>query len=341
MNIFRKPAFEKKGSVYKASKIPKNFNSFYVSKIEEYLTAFESLFEAAQTKSDFQFIQTLLRFRGIQSSGWDTYRNTVDTFDYVHTVMQKQRDSDLKLNVFLWLYGHIIEASEPYEIIANLIDITKGGSYKITNFPRKKTNNGYRNQYPSEKIVEIERLCQNTPYTNIPIILKDVYDRELRNAIFHSDYSVYFGDIQMTGSEYPREIQNKEITKIINKGLAYHEVIKILHKQYTASYNKTETIPVSDHFSKDPDERAVVIVRKNHGVIGLKSNWSTEEIRTGKIDWYMGETHSYEYKMIGQGIYELPEDRVNKANRVLRALPSKPSKLLLPYIERYYINRGI
>lgn len=46
----------------------------------------------------------------------------------------KIRDFETQRYLFLWLYGHIIEASEPYEIAANLITIIDGERFNINNF---------------------------------------------------------------------------------------------------------------------------------------------------------------------------------------------------------------
>lgn len=35
----------------------------------------------------------------------------------------------------LWTYGHIIEASEPYAIVADMLDIANGGFFKPYRFP--------------------------------------------------------------------------------------------------------------------------------------------------------------------------------------------------------------
>jgi hypothetical protein len=49
----------------------------YIPRLEESLTAFDRLFHAAQERDHFQFILSLLAFRGIQGPGWDAFENTV------------------------------------------------------------------------------------------------------------------------------------------------------------------------------------------------------------------------------------------------------------------------
>jgi hypothetical protein len=35
----------------------------------------------------------------------------------------------------------------------------------------------------------------------------------------------------------------------------------------------------------DPNERAIVMVREGHGVIGLKDAWTAEELQAGRMPW--------------------------------------------------------
>ncbi|MCJ7804216.1 hypothetical protein MUP35_00575 [Patescibacteria group bacterium] len=294
------------------------------------------LFDKAQNKSDFQFIFTLLRFMGIQGPGEDPYENSLETIDALMEI-EKKIEGRAKLNVFLWVYGHIIESSEPYEIIANLLHVCAGETYRTFNYPYKKTNYGYRPQSPTAKINHLEKLAEvvKMPFVLEPI--KEIFDKNLRNAVFHSDYSVYKGEVFINE---PRRIYSKgEVLILINKALAYHEAMKNLIKSYTKSYNKPKIIKTSPGFSPDPNERAQVIVRKNHGVVALKAALTKKQIKAGKISWLAGYCTSYEYKLIDHGQFLLPKNRVEFWNSILRKMPDFLYKRLIGPIEKYIVNR--
>ena len=131
--------------------LPQGWNIIYAQSVVKYLNCLEPLFDKARKKSEFQFILTLLRFRGIQSSDDDPYQNSVETIDTLMS-LEKKIKGRARLNVFLWVYGHIVESSEPYEIMANLLNICLGQGYRLFNFPYRKIGYGFRSQYPFEKI---------------------------------------------------------------------------------------------------------------------------------------------------------------------------------------------
>jgi hypothetical protein len=316
--------------------LPKSWNNVYAQSTVKYLNYLEPLFNKAQNKSNFQFILTLLRFRGIQSSGENPYENSIETIDTLMSV-EKRIKGRARLNVFLWVYGHIIESSEPYEVIANLLNICLGKSYRLFNYPFIKTKYGYRPQYPFEKIACLENLAEQAKMPDVLEPIKEILDRDLRNAVFHSDYSVSDGEVIINK---PQKIYTRnETLTLLNKALAYHETIKNLISAYTKSYNKPGIIKVSSDFSSDPEDRAQVIVRKNHGVMALKAALTKEQIKKGKIQWSVGHYLPYEQRLIDKGQYLLPRSRVELWNSILNKLPNFVNKRVVSLVEKYIINK--
>lgn len=334
-NFFKKPAFVKINEKYEISKYPKNANPFYLNKVAEYLTEFDKAFLRAKETSEFQFILSLLRVRGIENIGEDAYENTVNTFHYISKLLKTQKDDDSKLNIFLWIYGHIVEASEPYEIITNLLNIAKGNEFSTCNFPRIKRGKFDYEQYPHDKIAHIESLASGTEFEGIVKILKEVYDRELRNSIFHSNYAVNRGKVFLKGMKFPITYSNKEINEKVNCALAYHEVVNRLYVTHTREYDTTKIIPVSKSFSKLPREKAIIITRENYGIIGMKNSINSPS------SWYVGKSHQYERKLMSQGVYTLPPDRIEISNKLLKALPEVVRKNIIGVINSRWVEYEI
>lgn len=316
--------------------IPLSWNKVYKESVVHYLNYLDPLFEKARKTSEWDFVLTLLRVRGVQDAGWDPYENSLEVVDAVMD-MERRLRGDVKLNIFLWLYGHIIEASEPYETTANLLNICLGEPFRAFNFPRIKTRNGYRPQYPTEKISHLEKLAKKADMEDIVKPVKEVLDKDLRNAVYHSDYAVYKGEVRLSNPD--RIISSPETLALTNRALAYHETYKNLIQGYRRGYNKPKFIDVPHYFSKGADTQAVLIVRKGHGLTGVRSVWSKEEIASGRIPFYLGHHHAYESKLIDRDWLLLPRDRVEFWNSILRLLPDFLSKRLVPAIEKYIINR--
>lgn len=314
--------------------LPKSFNPVYGESLIKYLNCIDPLFQRAQEADEFQFVLTLLRNRGVQDAGWDPYENSVHTIDAVMD-LEKKLQGDVKGNIFLWVYGHIVEASEPYETIANLLNIVLGDSYRAWNFPKKKVWWGYRNQYPLEKIKYLEELAKKAKMPEVIEPIKDVLDKDLRNAVFHSDYSFYDGEVRLND---PSKVYSQEETlALTNKALAYHETIKNVIEAYRIEYTESKIINVSESFSKDPDERAVLIIRKEHGVTGMRDNWTEEETKLGKIPWFIGRYLPYEKEYLDKKEVVLPVNKIEKWNKLLRRLPKFLSKPMKQIVEKHLL----
>ena len=97
--------------------------------IPRYFNCLDPAFELARKRSECDFIFALLRVRGIMPAGWDPFETTAKAIPSLIQVMEGIEALETRLHLSLWIYGHIVEASEPYEVMANLINIAKGGRY--------------------------------------------------------------------------------------------------------------------------------------------------------------------------------------------------------------------
>jgi hypothetical protein len=297
-----------------------------------YINSFSPLFDKAKIKSEFEFILTLLRFRGLQDPGWDPWENTIKTFNNLMRLLKRIKEFETKRHLSLWLYCHIVEASEPYEIIANLINIIDDGRFKISNFPDKQRGNYKIPQYPSEKINKLVKMSEKINMSDSVFPFKDIFDKELRNAISHSDYSLYKGEVRINKKDL-KIYKHEEIQALINKAIAYFDAIKFLISLHIHSYQKPKVIPVHSEFSQDPQEKAITIIRKDYGLVGIKDNWTEEELKRGKIPFRIGRFHKYELELLNkdQFLTILPKDKIKRINNILKILPK--------FISRYIVKK--
>ena len=315
------------------------WNPIHRDSLLKYLNCLDPLFEKAKTTSEFEFICALLRVEGIKSAGWDPWENTVDVFDNIYRLANRVRDYKKQTYLSLWLYGHIIEASEPYDMVANLMNIIEGQRYRMRNFPDIVGKGNYsRPQSPSEKIRLLTEKAKVINMTDSMVPFQDVFDRELRNAIFHSDYSLYGGDLRLTGAKLGVKMvyTHDELSALFNKALAYFEAFKNLVSVYISSYQQPKIIPVHPDFSNDPEEEAITIVRKGYGLTGLKDNWTQEQIKKGKITFRVGRFLRYETKMLDKNptLAVLPTNRITRINRILKLLPDFLRKKVIGFVEK-------
>lgn len=344
IDIFKKPAvFQNGEGKWKYTKLPNGFAPIYKDLLIDYLNAFGPLFERAKKTCEFEFVCALLRVRGCSDPGWDSFESSQQIFKGFSLVEKKIKDFYILRHFDLLLYAHIVEASEPYEILANLINICKGKRFHMENFPAKirgKKGKYIIPQSPSEKINKLNFMASEIHMTQSIWPLKDVFDRDLRNAIFHSDYSLYQGEVRI--KKPMKSYSNHEITKIMNKGLAYFNAFLTLFNGYISSYDKPKIISVHEDFSNDPDEKAITIIRKGHGLIGIKDNWTIEQLKSGRIPFRIGSFYPYEAKLLNKNplLATLPPDKIEKINAILKVLPKFLSKYIVKKITERNLSRG-
>lgn len=329
MSVF----FDETDSLWKAEEAP-GWNRNYREHLLEALNAFGPLFKAAKTKSEFEFIIALLRVRGLADAGWDAWENTVQAVEEMQRLHAKA-NYEAAAHLSLWLYGHIVEASEPYEMLANMLNIASGDRWHSINFPDRTRQNGSTIALsPSEKIQQLTAKAAAAQLPPAMAPLQGLIDRNLRNAIFHSDYSVYEGKVRIF--KPMRDYTREEALDRANLALAYFEAIKYLVKLSCAEYTEPRTIPVHPGFSADPDERAIVIVRQDEGAVGLKDAWTPEQLRQGKITFRIGRIKRYEERMLDADHLRasLPRDRTTMVNKALKLMPSFLRTRLMPLARR-------
>ncbi len=108
----------------------------YREALERYLNRFDLAFSAALQRSEFEFICCLLRVRGLQGPGWDPYKTTLRAISALVELHEKHNDGEAARHLGLWVYGHTVEASEPYELLANSSTFETAVASKLTVFRR-------------------------------------------------------------------------------------------------------------------------------------------------------------------------------------------------------------
>jgi hypothetical protein len=318
----------------------RGWDTYYQAAVISYLNLWEELFEKAQEKNDFEFISALIRMRGMEDAGWDTFENTIEGIAGAYKAA-KVLHGEQRLNIMLWAYGQVVEASDHYEIIANMVNIAGSEPYRAWNFPKKKAPtkknpSAMRAQTPNEKILVIRALCKKFDLPDYSAPFSEVLDKELRNAIYHSDYSVYEGMVRIREGKvgFPVEYSQDETRKLLNEALALHEVIKKLYEGYIASYTEPKIIDVPLSFSHGQQMKAQVIVRENHGVIAM------QEHPQKPGSWSFGRYVLGEQEKIRQGVFNLPESASVRINSVLDRISKYKARRWGKFIRTFHYNRG-
>lgn len=228
----------------------------------------------------------------MQDAGWDPYETTVRAIKAIQEA-HNQVEGEANRHLALWLYGHIIEASEPYEFLGNLIEIAVGGRFLTERFPHRE------NGAPLSPQTKINRLSEQATAAGMPEVvtpMTEVWNREFRNAIFHADYTLYGPEIRTIRPL--RSYDHDQVMTLVNRALAYHEAMLILRKIHIESYSEPTIIPADPRFTGNSYENSVVIVRQGYGATGLKDAWTEEELLHGYIPYRIGRFTAEEMKIL-------------------------------------------
>jgi hypothetical protein len=257
-------------------------NSSYLEALLRYMTLFDPAFTKAKEQSEYAFLETLLGVRGLQDAGWNPYETSFEVIDEMCALHAKAETFKAKRHLELWLYGHVVEASEPYETLANLIDISLGGAFHLVRFPPND-----RGVHPSPG-VKIDRLREAAQAARMPDLvtpMQEIWDRDLRNAIFHADYSAYGGEVRFRKGGMPLVYGHDQIMVLVNRALAYFTALRLLRSHHISSYTEPKEIAIHPLNVGAPNERAIVMVREGHGAIGLKDAWTEHDVIAGRFHW--------------------------------------------------------
>jgi hypothetical protein len=206
------------------------------------------------------------------------------------------------------VYGHIIEASEPYAILADMLYIAAGGYFMPYRFPEKplggKKAAGQalpptRPQFFSEKLPQIEALAEAAGLKNALVPITEVWDPDLRNAIFHADYSLYGGEVRLKGKGLYTHDQTQ---MLVNRAIAYHAAMAALVRSYRRGYE--EPIELDVHPEEATGGKVTVVVRDGDGAIGIRYVHTREEVAAGAIP--ASNTALTPLKSLGWAVFPAP-----------------------------------
>lgn len=253
----------------------------YMDAVPRYVQALDPLFAKAREVSEFEFLMSLLRVRSMQDTGWDSYETTLRAVPALRDAGNSLKTFEASRHLSLMMYCHIFEAAEPYEILGNLIGVAKGGRFSTRVFPVTRS--------PGKKMAALTADASRAGVATLDVVF-EAWDRDLRNAVSHSDYVLHGGELRIL---HPmKRYTNEEIHRLTNRALAFHDALSGVYRAAISSYTEPKRILVHPGFSnrRRTDEYAVVMVRDGHGAIGMKEGWAPEEIseEEDRITWRVG-----------------------------------------------------
>jgi hypothetical protein len=244
----------------------------------EYGKTIDKLFKAAKAKDEFEYACTLLNFEGVQDAGWDPLQETIYIYEDIMGLLSAPLRADTRTRLALLLYCHLTEAQGIYKIMYNMLRVTQGDRYSAFPFHplRRKLRNGETVEPTVRRIVrEIDDYSSSNDWSEIGTIFKGTVNHELRNAFYHSDYTLHRGEFRAKGSWFmhANNVQSPvlspdELSAIINAGINFFQAFMDTYTRHRRSYRANKKL--QGRFSHDDSYASVTLLAKRaHGLYGF------------------------------------------------------------------------
>ncbi|MFL5832693.1 MAG: hypothetical protein ACJ76B_01760 [Solirubrobacterales bacterium] len=266
-----------------------NLKPDYIRALPLYLNGLDSLFARAQQQDEAQLILSLLGIKGLQAAGWDPYDTTIDAIRAATRLHNETEDRVAAWHLSLWVYGHIVEAATPYDLLANLIHVAKGGQARMAPF----SSEGGRLLSPGRKLELIGLGAEEIGNQAARALLAAIWHRQLRNGVFHADYTIHGSEIRLVGDGEVLTLE--EFAAFSGRAHGYHDAMIGLRRYYRSLYTEPKIVPAGPI---SPGQNLTIIVRGGYGAVGIKDALTPAERAAGGIPFRYARLFPDEMAMI-------------------------------------------
>jgi hypothetical protein len=261
----------------------------YIRALPLYLNGLDSIFARAREQDEAQLILSLLGIKGLQAAGWDPYDTTIDAIQAATRLHNETKDRIAAWHLSLWVYGHIVEAAAPYDLLANLINVAQGGQAGMFPFQPE----GGRAPSPGRKLELIGLGAEEIGNQAARPLLAAIWHRQLRNGVFHADYTVHGSEIRLVGDGEVLPLE--EFAALSGRAHGYHDAMIGLRRYYRSLYTEPKVVPAG---SIAPGQNLTIIVREGHGAVGVKDALTPAERAAGGIPFHYARLFPDEMALI-------------------------------------------
>ncbi len=146
------------------------------------------LFRRAKESDEFEYCSTLLRIRGMEDAGWDPMHESWELAQQLMALQNAPLEQGLKFRLALFLYCHLTEMSDIYNIPANMLHILSGRRYSMSPFLHGLKQGESPPSSPSGKARRIKVQALEHDMQDLGEVFETMLVKEVRNAFYHSDY---------------------------------------------------------------------------------------------------------------------------------------------------------
>jgi len=163
---------------------------------------FRELLNRARDVDEFEYCCALLRIRGMEDPGWDPTTESFTLVQQVVGLLHAPLDKGLSYRLTLFLYSHVTEMADFYNVPANMLRICAGERYVINPFSTlPKTPKPAAGDPLDERVAQLVALANTAGFARVGNLYSRLFIRQVRNAFYHSDYALAAESFNMRHGE--------------------------------------------------------------------------------------------------------------------------------------------
>ncbi len=223
----------------------------------------------------FEFVCVLVRSSGIEDAGWDPWWESQailnDLLALASLELPKAKFPETnrtRLRLGLLSYCHVTEMDMPYALLANLLRLRLGDKYDINPFRDLARLVGKMKAgvpppklllpSPNKKIQRIVELSAKANFAGIGNALQTIYDGDVRNAVYHSDYTLTDKELRLlAGTRYSKKqgvftpvVELDELNSLVVETFAFYRAFFALYERCRKSFGDftNKFLPYDGHY---------------------------------------------------------------------------------------------
>jgi hypothetical protein len=176
----------------------------------------------------------------------------------------------------LLIYSHILETDAVYEVIENMLNVTEGRRCSVSplaHLYEKRRKKFFQPSRPPSAKKVVNYLVEHARRNGEPdlvSLLEEMFNEEIRNGFFHSDYTIYKDEFRIRHGGFPKAIKISDLEKVINKALSFFQSFLHVWTQHRLSYKQSKVVKGR----MGPDDSFIdieLLVHPTGGVYGFRT----------------------------------------------------------------------
>jgi hypothetical protein len=226
----------------------------------------------------------------MEDPGWDPLGETHTIIEDMLGLIQGPLREHTRVRLALLTYCHLIEVDAIYNILKNMLRVIEGERYSIEPFwgrYRSKSKKKEKSRLegvipPSAKIVvtDLREHARRLGEDDLADVIEQMFDDEVRNAFFHSDYILYQDEFRsweakfQTGNVISSSMKIDRLADLINRGLGFYKAFMTCYKQHIRSYTKPKQVTGRIFSDQTARGKITLLANAKRGLYGFRSNSS-------------------------------------------------------------------